>query len=484
MKFLQISSLVGALFLSASYARYIDNNYNKRDILSETNWEKMSVQHNAPIHLSIISQGKYNDTGKYDKNYYYPSTAGEGIEVFMFDNGFSYNNKEFSDIEANIEAFIGLNGVKKLKDKAKELGIEEEILEKEYHSATESIPDHGTVTSSAVAGKNLGVAKKATLHGLVIDVDYHKINKEDKFLNDIVYQGIKYVKDNGLIVPHKTVFNFSLREYIDMKDFKTGKKYNETQALINEVSEMGVVIIAGAGNESKQPYYEDKDNEAEEYAMIPCDFDNVICVGGIGSNTVPGINNDEIDSSFYSVGKYYNEDLIKVNSFYGSNYGNHVDIYAPFIYHYHDDFINSKTTASFFGIDSSKYEFVETEYGDLIKDADIIIAGTSMSSPIVAGVAATIMSEKTDEKFTTKTMLEYLTKIGIKGVITDVPDDCPNVFINNGRKNDDINDDNINDDINDKVEEPTAYDIENESDVEVDIEIIDESDSDFDENDQ
>jgi len=159
MKFLYCSNLLITLFLDISFAKCINNNYyNKNKILSETGWKDLSIETNASSHLSLLSQGIFNEqlNNKYDKNYYYPASAGKGVEVFMFDNGFNFNLDEFSEIEANIEAFIGKDGVKNVSDKAKELGIEESILRKDYRDPEkQSIPDHGTLTSIAVAGKNL-----------------------------------------------------------------------------------------------------------------------------------------------------------------------------------------------------------------------------------------------------------------------------------------------------------------------------------------
>ena len=57
-------------------------------------------------------------------------------------------------------------------------------------------------------------------------------------------------------------------------------------------------------------------------------------------------------------------------------------------------------------------------------------SGTSFSFPIVAGVAATIMSENPHKKFNTKK--KKVRWFGLKGIIKDVDEDQPNIFINNG----------------------------------------------------
>lgn len=471
MKFLHCSTLLSTLFLGFSLAEKDDIYYNKKEILSETGWKDVSIETNAPSHLSLLSQGRFDDAlyGKYDKNYYYPASAGKDIEVFMFDNGFNFNLDEFSEVEANIEGFVEINGVKNVTVKAKELGIDEELLRKDFRDVNHTVPDHGTVTSTAVVGKTLGVAKKANIHGLVFLVDKETEEKKIKFLNQFIRDGINYVKENNLIKPHQTVFNFSVRQDVTLDDFY-GDECRETQALINEISEMGVVFVAGAGNEFIEPY-----NEKEGYALIPCAYDNVICVGGVGNIDNSEFMNDVIDSSYYEVANYtqylerYNETI--TNS---SNYGNHVDIYAPFLYHYHGDLITTELTSIYLNYDESKYEIEKSNYGNVVKDLDTIAPGTSMSSPLVSGVVATLMSELYPErKFTTSSMLDYLKEIGEEGIVKGVPEGCPNYFINNGKKI-------IFDvDINTEVEDPFPSDNEVEISEE-DVDISEESDSDSD----
>lgn len=55
--------------------------------------------------------------------------------------------------------------------------------------------------------------------------------------------------------------------------------------------------------------------------------------------------------------------------------------------------------------------------------------GTSGSSSLVAGIAATFISENPDIKFNITSMPTYLTKIGMKDIIADTHGSS-NVFIN------------------------------------------------------
>jgi len=473
MKFLYCSNLLITLFLDISFAKCINNNYyNKNKILSETGWKDLSIETNASSHLSLLSQGIFNEqlNNKYDKNYYYPASAGKGVEVFMFDNGFNFNLDEFSEIEANIEAFIGKDGVKNVSDKAKELGIEESILRKDYRDPEkQSIPDHGTLTSIAVAGKKFGVAKKANIHGFTLLAEDETENNGDDSLNNLMYHGLKYLEENNLIKPHKTILNFSVIEKISLKEFN-GKEYRKTQALINKLSKKGVVIVAGAGNDFIEPYNE---KGKDKYAIVPCAFDNVICVGGVGNINNPEFMNDEIDSSYYEIANYeFYAEHFNMTFKVPSNYGSHVDIYAPFLFHYHGDVLTTQDTSLYLNYNENDYETIDTYYGKTVKDIDVIVPGTSMSTPLVSGVIATLMSEfYPKRKFTTSSMLKYLTEIGEKDIIKGVPVGCPNVFINNGK--------NIilNSDIHSKVKEPDNIVSEIEIDV-VDTDIFEESDSD------
>ena len=66
---------------------------------------------------------------------------------------------------------------------------------------------------------------------------------------------------------------------------------------------------------------------------------------------------------------------------------------------------------------------------------DVIIEeyGTSFSSPIVAGLAATIMSEFTERKFNYISMLKKLLEMSLKKVIERIDKDFPNALVNKGK---------------------------------------------------
>jgi len=393
---LSSTTLVNTLPKNVDSAKSNKAYYNKKEILSDTHWKSMNVFIDAPSHLSIISQGKFDEKmyKKYDKNYYYPASAGKGIDVYMIDNSFNFTYDEFSEINAKVVAVIE-NG-KITKPQSDKSHLNKVCL-------NSFVFNHGSLTSMAVAGKTLGVAKKVNLYGVHIVLEEKREDNTGALLDSII-AWLEYFKENNLVNPHKTVFNISLCNFTSLDEFENGEKYRKAQNLINEISDMGVVMVAGAGNNGYQ-VYDEKNNKV----FYPCAFDNVISVGGAGKFNIPGIKNDEIDSSYYTLGKHSKNIL--------SNYGSHVDIYAPFAYHYHGESLRSQESKN-----------------DITKNIDLILPGTSFSSPIVAGVAATLMSEYPEKKFTSKSMLEYLTEIGIKDIIQGVSEGCSNVFINNGKK--------------------------------------------------
>lgn len=299
--------------------------------------------------------------------------------------------------------------------------------EKVCHGYVESF--HGKLTSITAAGNVYGVAKKANVYGVVIKYDEYDEEEYKLFYHDIV-AGLKYVRKH-LFRPNKAVFNFSFGNIYNSTQYEEKREIlEELQTIITEMSNEGAVFVAAAGNESTDTAIFKK----EGLHNVPACFDDVISVGGIQNNVkidmivVPndGYYDDTMKTDWYTVDKR-------------SNYGEEVDIYAPFWMHYHGDIyfeeIVYKYVSSILGVEISDICDVEPiERGFLTKDIEFVISGTSFSSPIVAGVAATIMSENPHIKFTSKKMLEYLTDIGEKGIISGVPEGAPNVFISNGKR--------------------------------------------------
>lgn len=341
----------------------------EKEIKKETKWNKVISKENSPLHLSLISQGKFDKEliDEYDTTYYHPSSAGEDIDIFIFDSGFNFKYKEFSNKKERTTKCV----VHVLENGKIVKPLDEESC---YGNKVHEI--HGIKVAEVAGGLKYGVAPKANIYGVLID----------GFTNANAIAGLEYVRNN-LFRPGKAVFNFSFGGYTSYKEFTENEEYVYFQQLINEMSDEGAVFFTSAGNLGVNTY-----NEETTGVKDPCSFKNEICVGGIDSYSLDDLTKTE---------KYIRTKL--------SNFGKEVDIYAP----YH-----------------SKVEY-QDKYGENWNET---IQGTSFSTPIAAGIAATIMSENPNIKFNSKSMLLYLQKLGEKNVIANIPEEYPNIFINNGKR--------------------------------------------------
>ncbi|OUM66073.1 hypothetical protein PIROE2DRAFT_6783 [Piromyces sp. E2] len=302
------------------------NNYSVDDILNEAKWEKLAVRPDADLHLSLISQGKIkrNLANEYDTNYYFPRSAGKGVNIIVIDSSFSFDYFEFSNNkDRRVECMARF--------------IREQV-------------------SDIAAGLMHGTAPRANILGVSLLVD--KVGSYDT--NDVV-AALGYVAEH-LVEAHNTIINMSFSGDADIenqRDYMYGSK-----DVINKITEKGGIVVASAGNAKTELIPRNNTN-----AYIPCQFKNVICVGGIENSNTTAI-----------------PDVYKRAE--NSNYGSGVDIYAPF----HVD-------TEYIGLES----FVVPDQ----------IRGTSFSAPMTAGIIASVISENRDIKFTRDSMLEYLLKRAI-----------------------------------------------------------------------
>jgi len=386
----------------------LTNIFNNKDIKAETKWKDVKTKNNAPIHLSLISQGRFDEelVGKYDKNYYYPKTAGKDIDIFMFDAGFNFTYRDFP----------------KTKDRTVkcEVIVDNGKVHKSLSSDTcyyFDYEDHGSQTAAVASGTVHGVANRANTYGIVV------VSEDRTVFWENLMAGLKYVKNN-LFRPNKAVFNFSFGQFVKNEEL-VKDDIKMLQELISEISNKGAVFVASAGNEGSQV----KD-EVYGRSFIPCVLDDVICVGGIANNMEEN-QNIRIADFLHPIND--NMATAQYTREFISNYGKGVDIYAPFWIHYDSSLLLNVDL--YYALTEEGYKLknpitLNNDYV-FVKRIDMINGGTSFSSPIVAGVAATIMGENTDVKYNTKTMLEYLIENGEKNIIEFA--DQPNVFINNGK---------------------------------------------------
>ncbi|ORY52158.1 subtilisin-like protein [Neocallimastix californiae] len=340
-----------------------ENFYNIEDIKRETHWKDVSIRDPADLHLSLISQGRFNESlvHVYDDSYYYPTSAGKDVDVIIVDSSFHFDYSEFSNTNDRTVKCLGVvkNGILKKSSDSKNCGI--------------CSIQHGERVSDALGGIKHGVASRANIYGVALN------NRDGFYTNEEVLGALQYVMEN-LIRPHKTIINYSIFSY-ELKEYSESLFFRQLRLLIEEITKKGAIFFACAANDHR------KIGGDTEYRYYPCELDNVICVGGLDMED------------------FTNEYIIHSRS----NYGPSVNLYAPY------------TVVSLIKYDEKSDLSFEHSHG------------SSFSSPITAGIAATIMSENSNIKFDYKSMLQYLIDLGEKGIISGLEKDDNNVFVNNGK---------------------------------------------------
>ncbi|ORX78747.1 subtilisin-like protein [Anaeromyces robustus] len=354
--------------------------YNITDIIKDTNWKNISIEEHAGNHLSLISQSKVDMKliGQYDENYYYPTSAGEGVDIYIIDSGININHKDFDatyrtvSCDAYVDDFHNLIKINKNDEKFKNCG--------------ENYPNqfHGIAVASAAAGTINGVAKKANIH--MINAGF--------FLID-TYILLDFIEKNAKN-PHKTVINMSFNSY----------SYSNTlDKLINILVRKGFMLIASSGNDSTNScitdtrYIESLNRKVNDKSY-PCAYNDVICVGSFENNVKP--------SGVYSLNNPY-----PIANF--SNYGNCVDIFAP----------------GFANLASFPNDITKNKIYSNTNE----VKGTSYSSPIVSGIAALLISENPEIEFNQSILKKMLIDLSVKDAITNLENlDSPNNIVNIGKK--------------------------------------------------
>ncbi|OUM59071.1 hypothetical protein PIROE2DRAFT_26878, partial [Piromyces sp. E2] len=191
-------------------------------------------------------------------NYYYPSSAGKGINIYIIDSGIKLDHSDFDTYE-------GTN----------------------YNQ-------HGMMAASVSGGKIFGAAKKANIHMISVDNFYSSI-----------YVALDYIKNKEEKNPHKTVISISLGSYHEY-DFIFQYK-------INELTNAGIIIFASAGNENSKLI---KDYQNFYYFG---DYDNVITVGATAKTSEFTNFGEYVD--IYGPGYVLTEFLVNGSVYSYRNYG-------------------------------------------------------------------------------------------------------------------------------------------------------------------
>jgi subtilisin family serine protease len=249
-----------------------------------------TTQVNAPWGLARISH-KGTEPGSFGTGYYYDTTAGTGVRVYVVDTGIRTTHTEFGG-----RAIWGANFISGSPN-TDEFG-------------------HGTHVAGTIAGKTFGVAKSATVVAVKV------LDKTGSGTMSGIILGLNWAVNNAKSrnAQKKSVVNMSL-----------GGSYTASvNAAVKAATDAGLTVVVAAGNSN---------DDASYYS--PSSAPSAITVGAVeATNTRTWF----------------------------SNYGSLVDIFAP-----GDGVISSYHTS-----DSA------TRY----------LAGTSMASPHVAGLAAYFIAKE------------------------------------------------------------------------------------------
>jgi len=359
------------------------------EIKLETGWKDVEIRRKSYSNLSLISQNLYNDTSNpYDATYYYPKSAGEGIDIYIVDSGFNFGVREYDNKEEREAKCIGT--------------MSNSLLEKPTsEDSCVSNSNHGEKVANSVGGARYGTASKANIYGIALEM-----NQKGDYTKASFISALDYITNTLSVRPYKTIVNLSVGDYVSLDETEY---INTIKEIVDQMNEQGIIIVTAAGNgvTVKDSNGKKKVQGVNVYdlnrnkVLIPCIFDNVICVGGIDNF---GYNDANPSLSLQSASTMNPKNYRRI---YFSNYGEKVDLYAPGC-----------------GI-------IEEQRSNLSYYFSMF-CGTSISSPITAGVIATIMSEYSHIQYNTLTMLEYLRDLGQKDIIEGIPEG-PNIFLNNGK---------------------------------------------------
>ncbi|EJW05035.1 hypothetical protein EDEG_00870 [Edhazardia aedis USNM 41457] len=197
--------------------KIIDNNFNlsnspesaekdsaiaevSRDLYFEEKKVGQNIlkQTNSPWGISRISQVK----NKNNHTFYYPESAGEGVDVYVIDTGIEIDHPEFEG-----RAKWGIN-------------ILEDTLDTDEHG-------HGTHCAGVIGGKNTGVAKKTNLIAVKV------LDKEGKGRISSIILGVDYVIDqhsqkmDALERKYSNVFLKNKKKTSPYKLSKKSKRIND-----------------------------------------------------------------------------------------------------------------------------------------------------------------------------------------------------------------------------------------------------------------
>lgn len=301
-------------FLMAQYPEEISMIEKNTRVKSHSSFH---VQQNPDWGLRRISRRQRTDNGVI---FPYHPLEGQGVDVFVLDSGIRITHKDFGNRArrwANMIDYWAFEG-------------------------DEDLSGHGTAVASLVAGRTMGVAKRARIH------DVKVLNRNGWTMTTDIILGIEAAEDYALKHPGtKCIVNLSLGAD------HTSQLLQETMAKHENAGLC--MFVASAGNDN-----------IDACSVWPASSPGVLTIGAM--------NQQDQRTSF-------------------SNWGRCVDLYAP-------------------GIDIRVADH-RNNIGVVTMD------GTSMGSPLVAGIAAMLWAA--NPSLTPREVRRDIIQHATRGPTTDVP---------------------------------------------------------------
>jgi len=116
------------------------------------------------LQSSFLNFSKYvlwfQNSTTYDKNYYYPSSSGKGINIFIIDSGFNFNHDEFSNASTKEN--------KNDRITTCIVATRYNCLYYDINSICRYNNSHGNIVADIAAGLENDVTSKANVYGIAI----------------------------------------------------------------------------------------------------------------------------------------------------------------------------------------------------------------------------------------------------------------------------------------------------------------------------
>lgn len=187
------------------FVKYLSYSTLVVDVSRDVSVRILNVQSPAPRHLARLSQIEpLRATGPYD--YVYDPSAGNGVDVYIFDTGIDISQPEFGGRASAGTDFTGE-------------GYQDEN-------------GHGTFVAGIVGSKTYGVSKNVNL------INVKTMTSTGRGKLSWVLAGIEYVIASHTARNGKSVVNMSLGT----------PKNNMLNRAVQQIVEMGIPVVVAAGN--------------------------------------------------------------------------------------------------------------------------------------------------------------------------------------------------------------------------------------------